>query len=202
MGSLPRRRISDYLEGAAARGSGRNVEEVEVIVKKTVEATVAELARGILGELRRLREEVESISQRLGELENAMRACRQQSTRPPRERRGETRRSKLVEKLLEILDTEGYVFASKSREKIGVSPYRLREIALDAGAKIIELEGDFAVIDPRAYREFLVILASTRTSDPGEASKSMGRYRELFEKMRASSLIYYDASRGSWRVLE
>ena len=163
---------------------------------------MAELARGIIGELRRLREEVEAISKRLGELENAVKACGQGPGRTRGEKRGEARRSKLVERLLEILDTEGFIFASKSREKLGVSPYRLRDLALDAGAKIIELEGDFAVIDPRAYREFLVILASTRTSDPGEAAKSMGRYRELFEKMRASSLVYYDAGRGSWRVLE
>lgn len=172
-----------------------------MIVKKTVEATVAELARGILGELRRLREEVETLSKKLGQIEAALQACRQQAGRS-QERRGQQRRSKLVDKLLEILDTEGYVLASKSREKLGISPYKLRDLALDAGARVIELDGDFAVIDPRAYREFLVLLASTRTSDPEEAAKSMGRYRELFERMRASSLVYYDASRGAWRVLE
>ena len=162
---------------------------------------MAELARGILGELRRIREEVEALSKKLEEVEGALQACRQQAGRAP-QGRGQQRRSKLVDKLLEILDMEGYVLASKSREKLGVSPYKLRDLALDAGARVVELDGDFAVIDPRAYREFLVLLASTRTSDPEEAAKSMGRYRELFEKMRASSLVYYDAGRGSWRVLE
>ena len=191
-----RKRIDDFID--ARHGEKRFREKkpepcdnIEELVKLTAEVTVAEAVRAILAELKQLRQEIEQLRRELS----------QHKSIDARGRRG-SRRSNLADKLLEALSEEGYILASESKEKLGVSPYKLRELAQQTGSRIIPLEGDLAVVDPEAYREFLMLLASATTSDPEEAARRMGRYKKLFEKLRRSSMVYYDARRGSWRMLE
>jgi len=196
---LPRRRISDYLGEEPPRPPQRRADDVDLVIKKTVESTVAELVKGLLGEIRSLRESVESLSRRVEKLEAAVRSC-QAPARGGAQRRG--RRSRLADELAGILEGEGYVLASRARARLGVSPQRLRDLAAEVGAEIVELAGDFAVVDREAMGEFLALLKTVRTSDPAEAAKAMGKYKELFEKMREATTVYYDARRGHWRMIE
>ncbi len=197
---MARRRISDYIGGDA--GPQRRTPasyDPRMLIKETVEAAVAELAKGLVAEIRRLRESIEDLAARVERLEQEVRACRQQA---PARASSKKRQSRLADRLVEILESDRYLLASKAREKLGVSPYKLRDLAGEVGAEIVDLNGDYAVIDPEALREFRMLLASTRQRDPEEAAKSLGVYRELFEKMRAASMVYYDAARGSWRMLD
>ncbi len=192
---MPRRRISDYLgeEG----DPGKPAVDVDVLIKKTVEATVAELVKGIIREIREMRESIEEVKARLEQVERKLSECRGPASRVKTKSRGG-----LADKLAEILAEEGYVLASASRSKLGISPYRLRDLAEEVGARIVELGHDYAVMDPQAYREFILLLSTNKKRDPQEAAKAMGRYKELFEKMREAAIIYYDAKRGTWRIIE
>jgi len=197
---LPRRRISDYLGEEPPRPPQRRGSDVDLVIKKTVEATVAELVKGLLGEIRSLRETVESLARRVEKLEATVRSCQAQARGSPQ--RGKPRRSRLADELAGILEAEGYVLASRARARLGVSPQRLRDLAAEVGAEIVELAGDFAVVDREAMGEFLALLKTVRTSDPAEAAKAMGKYKELFEKMREATTVYYDARRGHWRMID
>jgi len=192
-----RRRIDDYMDSQARRAGRRHHSAGEPCppnddVRKAVEVAVQEAVRALAEEIRSLREEVARLRAEIARLQV-------QSRKPQAGAKG---RSRLAEKLVEVLAEEGYILASESKNKLGLGPYRLKELAMQTGSRVLTLEGDLAVVDPEAYREFLMLLASARTSDPGEAAKRMGKYRKLFEKLRASSMVYYDAKRGSWRLLE
>jgi len=201
---LPRRRISDYLgEEPPTRPHRKGGDDVDLVIKKTVEATVAELVKGLLGEIRSLREAVESLSSRVEKLESAMRQCQAgPQARAARGSRGGKRRSRLADELASILESDGFILASKARARLGVSPQRLRDAAAEVGAEVVELAGDFAVVDREAMGEYLALLRTVKTSDPAEAAKAMGKYKELFEKMREATTVYYDARRGYWRMIE
>jgi len=196
-----KRRIDDYMGPPGARGARTSragpgdCRDIEDTVRATVEAVLQESLRALSEEVRRLREEVARLRAEIARLQAGQGPAR----RSPQGSRG---RNRLADKLLDVLAQEGYVLASESKEKLGIGPYKLRELAAQTGSKIIALEGDLAVIDPEAYREFLMLLASARSSDPGEAARRMGKYKRLFEKLRASSMVYYDARRGAWRLLE
>jgi len=196
-----KRRIDDYMGAPrprstrSSRASTEGCRDVEEAVRATVEAVLQESIRALNEEVRRLREEVARLRAEIARLQ----AGQAQARRQTQVSRG---KSRLADKLLDILSQEGYILASESKEKLGVGPYKLRELAAQTGSKVIALEGDLAVIDPEAYREFLMLLASSRSSDPGEAARRMGKYKRLFEKLRASSMVYYDARRGAWRLLE
>jgi len=198
-----KRRIDDYMDMDTPRTRSTRISraepagcrDIEETVRATVEAVLQESLRALGEEVQKLREEVARLRAEIARLQ----AGQAQARRSPHGSRG---RSRLADKLLDILAKEGYILASESKEKLGIGPYKLRELAAQTGSRIIALEGDLAVVDPEAYRELLMLLASTRTSDPGEAARRMGKYKRLFEKLRASSMVYYDARRGAWRLLE
>ncbi len=188
------RKISDYLKEPGKTGPAA---DVDVVIKKTVEATAAELVKALLAEIRRLREEVGQLRASIERLEKA---CSRGER--PRRQGAQGRDSKLLDKLEDALAESGYLLASQSYEKLGVSPYRLRSLAVRAGARIVELENDYAVVDPEAYKEFVLLLSTVSTPDPGEAAKRLGKYGKLFEALRRSSMAYYDTKRKAWRILE
>jgi len=217
-----RRRLSDYITGGSREEptpkskvrtgnpppeqlSDKNI-DIEKIIVKTAEATVASYTRTIranleslLSEIKLLREEVESLKKMCAQTKTAGQSSGIARTQGSLEKG--RRRSPLESRLETALDKYRYVLGSEARSRVGMSPSKLREIADILGATIVEVGGDFAVIYPIHLREFDSILEGISTSDPDEASRKAGIYKRLFEKMRQAGLVYYDASRRAWRRL-
>lgn len=195
------RRIDDYLGGGRStrdegQASGCDRVLAERAAELAAEKVAATFLSKIVDEIESLRREVELLRAELERMRKYLQQL-QASGRSGPERRGRKR----VSRLAEILAEKGFLFGSEARSKLGVSPLRLKSEAEEAGAVVIEMEGDIAVMDRRAYEEFLALLASLKTSDPVEAAKSMGRYEKLFTELRRSGRVYYDARRSMWRLL-
>ncbi len=215
-----RRRLSDYITGGSRQEAkpkarreeqssellyGKNI-DIEKIIVKTAEVTVASYIKSIrdnleslLSEIKLLREEIESLKKMCAQMKTVSQPSGYTRAQGALERG--KRRSPLESRLETALDKYRYVLGSEARSRVGMSPSKLREIADSLGATIVEVGGDFAVIYPIHLREFDGILEGISTSDPDEASRKAGVYRRLFEKMRRAGLVYYDASRKAWRRL-
>lgn len=188
------RRIDEYIsrgdrpQGDAGVG-GCDRADVERAAELAAEKVSARYLSKIIEELVALRREVEALR---GEVEKLSKQAQ-----PPAPGAGRG----TAPGLREFLAREGFVLGSEARAKLGVSPSRLRSEAGSIGAVVLEMEGDIAVMDKRAYEEFIALLSSIKTSDPSEAARQMGRYERLFSELRRSGRVYFDARRSMWRLL-
>ncbi len=168
------RRLDEYM--------GRDVEEV---ARRAAEHAVALLAKNLLGELREIRERLDRIEAMLRD-EHGRRAPRQGAARTVRE----------------YLERERYVLGSQARARLGMSPNTLLSIASGMdGVRVIEAGGDYIVFDSMGFEEFKALLASISTSDPEEASKGMGPYRDAFNALRRAGVVYFDGRGRRWRII-
>jgi len=190
--ALRRGRIDDFIKEEKGGGS-IDRREAEKIALIAAEKAALLVYKGIVNELNEIRERIEGMMRELRELKNAIEKGQQPRGRPRRGVGG-------AGDLIEVLQTEGYILASEAKTKLGIGPNRLRLLAAEAGAEILEAEGDYAVVSRQALEEFKGLLASTRTSDASEAARRMGRYERLFRMLRMSGRLFYDP-RAGWRIL-
>ena len=101
----------------------------------------------------------------------------------------------------DLLEKEGVILASDSKQKLGISPQRAVTLAREFGAIVLDLDGDAALMTEDAYREFLDKLSSVKTSDPEEAAKMMGKYSRVFLLLRRKGDVYYDSKGRRWRLI-
>ncbi|GAB6147625.1 hypothetical protein [Stetteria hydrogenophila] len=193
------RRIDEYLGGerGAPRGaSGCDSAVIERAAEIAAEKVVARFLSKVVDEIEAIRREVESLRVEVERLSKLVQSLGRSGGKGFRSRRtGDS------SELAEVLSREGYIFASEARAKLGIGPLRLKSEAEKLGAVVIEGEGDVAVVDRRAYEEFVAMLSSVKTSDPVEASKQLGRYERLFNELRRGGRLYFDARRAMWRIL-
>ncbi|MCE4602560.1 MAG: hypothetical protein F7B18_05185 [Desulfurococcales archaeon] len=171
-----RRRIDEFL------GEGCDPDEV---ARLAAEKAVALLAKGILEELREIRE-------RLDRLEEEVRRGRGQR------RRG----GGLVERVREALERDRYILGSQARGKVGVSPQALYGVASGMdGVRIIDAGGDFIVFDSMGFDEFRALLSTIQTSDPEEAARRLGPFGDAFNALRRAGSVYFDGRERRWRIV-
>jgi len=212
-----RRRISDYIrypdrdkeyETRSHMGSEKRVDNeisVEEVAKITAEKVVAEYTRAIKGLLEEISSKLDQLAFEISELNksisNLTRKIEQGQRRGGFGLKRASRLSNQAKILEEALDKYRVILGSESKAKLGMSPHRLREVADEIGAVIVEAGGDFAATMPEYLEEFETIMKSARTSDPEEAAEKMGVYRRLFEALRKAGLVYYSRACGCWKKL-
>lgn len=192
-------RIDDYLRDSPEPRRGSNLDKgyerrlLEEIASLAAEKTAALITKGLLRELEELRSSLEALRRDVAEIKSEITRLKSAGRRGPRGLKG-------LDELREALERDGFILASEAKSKLGVSPYRLRVLAGELDAIILESEGDYAVLSRRALEEFKALLVNTRTPDAEEAAKSMGRYERLFRMLRDGGRVFYD-SRHGWRLL-
>ncbi len=170
-----RRRIDEFL------GEGCDPDEV---ARLAAEKAVALLAKGILEELKEVRERLERLEAEV------------------KRGRGRRRGGGLVEKVREALERDRYILGSQARGKVGVSPQALYGVASGMdGVRIIEAGGDFIVFDSMGFDEFRALLSTIQTSDPEEAAKRLGPFRDAFNALRRAGSVYFDGREKRWRIV-
>ncbi len=191
------RRIDEYLGGGRRPGEDRAGDCDKIIAERAAELAAEKVAARFLSrivdEIEAMRREVESLRAEVERLSNQIQSS------GARARLGQRGRGRSA--LADFLAKEGFILGSEAKAKLGVGPLRLKAEAEEVEAVVIEMEGDIAVMDRRAYEEFVALLASVKTSDPLEAARQMGKFERLFTELRRSGRVYFDARRSMWRIL-
>ncbi len=191
---MPRKKLSDYI-GSEPRARCLTEQEVKVIVEKTV----AQFLPGIIDKINELSREIASLR---SELQDLRKECLQQASRAGRSLSyRERKKGSLFDKIKIILSENGYVFASQLARELRISPARILDVARELDYILIDLGGDYAIIDPYSLEEFSQMLSSITSPDPLEASRQLGKYATLFEKLRSESLVFYDGRAKKWRII-
>ncbi|MEM1873930.1 MAG: hypothetical protein QXS85_02575 [Acidilobaceae archaeon] len=171
-------------------------DELEKIASIAAEKAALIVSKGVLAELRRIRETLESIESELREIRDLLRSS---------ERREEVSRKRgreeKLESLLSLLRESKYVLASDASRRLKIGVEEILRLAYEK-ARVLEASGDIVVMSDESYREFKSLLEKVKSSDPSEASSSMGAYSRLFDMLRRAGLVYYDYKRSSWTLLE
>ncbi len=198
-----RRRISEFFEdqdlpisrGREVSGTSRRQEpDPEVIAKAAAEKVLSLFSA-------RTNSMLKECLDRLARLEEEVKALRSEIAKRDKLRSPPSKRSRSADALESYLDKNRFILGSESRSKLGISAGRLVDLATEIGAVIIDLGGDVAVLHREHLEEFDALLSTVRTPDPAEAAEKMGIYSKLFERLLKAGLVYYDASRGSWKRL-
>jgi len=205
---MVKKKLDDYLERGVKRSEGaerRPSEDIEKIASFVAEKTVALMAKGILDELRRLRESVDELKKEVESLKREVVLLRKASALG---RRGSEYSSTAgaVEEYLTLvrkkLKERGYVLASEIKSELGVNASIVKKIISNIdNVETIESSGDIVLIDKAALEEFRTRLKTLKTPDPVDASRILGKYGKLFLSLRKGGLIIYD-TKGGWRLLE
>ncbi len=197
MTATVRRRIDEFI-GDDMHGqryySSHSREELDYIIKATVEATLAALSKGLFSELRAINERLDRIEARLENLERLVKS------------RGYSRgkgRGGISDSVAELLASDGYIIGSASRSKLGISPQRLLSIVSDLdNAVVVDAGIDFIVFTRNSLDRFKRMLREVNVNDPYEAALKLGRFGDAFNILRTAGLVYYDGKHRSWRMLE
>ncbi|MCE4601230.1 MAG: hypothetical protein F7C38_06670 [Desulfurococcales archaeon] len=188
-------KLSDYL--GDDRGRLRSERETcsEKQIKKIVEITIAEFMEPLMKELKELRKEVSNLRDAVERLDKRVKSSSGEGPSRP------GRRSPGIERVKRLIEKEGFLLASQSMQKTGVSGYRLASLKGASGFVVLDTGTDFIVFTEDTYNEFINLLSRINTPDPDEAANMLGRFKEAFYTMRNSSMIYYDTKRKGWRLL-
>ena len=191
---MSKKKLSDYI-GSGSNSRCLSEQEVKIIVEKTI----AQFLPGIIGKISELSREIASMR---NELQKIRRECMQSAKNPDHSLPGRNRKKgSLFDKIRIILSENGYIFASQLAGELHVSPVKVLDIARDLGYVLIDLGGDYVIMDPYSLEEFSQMLSSISSPDPLEASRQLGKYASLFEKLRSESLVFYDGRTKKWRII-
>jgi len=161
---------------------------IEDVAKAAAERVVAVLARRMLEELKAIRERLDRIE-----------AMMQKQVGQRQHYGG---RGGIVDRVREVLERDRYILASQARGRLGLSPRSLMGIVSGmSDVRVIEAGGDFIVFDRIGFEEFRALLSSIDTSDPEEASRMLGPFKDAFNALRRSGGVYFDGRSRSWRLL-
>ncbi|MCS7107194.1 MAG: hypothetical protein NZ902_03715 [Acidilobaceae archaeon] len=149
------------------------------------------LLKGLMPEIRRIRERVERMEQEIADIKDML------------ESRGEKKReTSLGDFVRKSLRQEGYIVAGETSRRINASPSALVEEARKAGAVVLDAGTDAVLMSPSALEEFNRLMGETKTRDPEEAAKRMGKFAKAFETLRRGGVVIYDSKEGRWSIVE
>lgn len=195
------RKLSDFFDDTSRGRPPREKGLEEREVKMIVETTVAEFIQPIINELKEIKGALDRIERKLEALDKTLKETRVNSSSS----RGANRlpaRDPEARKVVDALKREGFIYASESHAKLGISGFHLLNIARRLNLVVIDLGGDYCVMSREGYREFLQYLEKINSSDPEEAVGMMGRYGDLFTRLRRIGSVYFDSTTRSWKLLK
>ncbi|BAN89571.1 hypothetical protein [Aeropyrum camini] len=180
---MRRRRIDEYIPSRGRGSEGGSLDE------------------DLSVQLAEIRERMSRIEKRLDEVEGLLKAILR-LLKSGSDRGVSRRGGSLEDRVLDVIGRDGYLLASESRSKTGLSPPALVSLARNLGLIVLDAGGDIAVMTPESYSRFRSMLREVSTSDPEEASSRLGEYGRLFLLLRRKGSVYYDVREGGWRLLE
>ncbi|MCX8195538.1 MAG: hypothetical protein N3F67_00410 [Acidilobaceae archaeon] len=150
------------------------------------------LFKGLLPEIRRIREKVERLEEEVSAIKSML------------EERGERggRREGGNDAVRRTLAREGFLVVGEASKRLGLSPAALVEEARRAGAVVLDAGGDAVLMTPAALEEFSQLMREARSRDPEEAARHMGKFARAFEVLRRGGMIIYDGKEGRWSMIE
>lgn len=172
-------------------------ERLEKVASAAAEKAALLVSRGVMTELRRIREALESI-------EAEIREIREELARGRREGRGPERNRKRERKALlsSAIGESKYVLVSEVVKKLKARPEDVLRLASEEGYRVLNVGSDLAVMSEESYNDFKRLLESLKASDPSEAFSALGVYGRLFDLLRRAGLVYYDYKKSSWVLIE
>ncbi|MEM0492205.1 MAG: hypothetical protein QXR02_05755 [Acidilobaceae archaeon] len=176
-------------------------DEVDKIASLAAEKTSAIIAKGLLAEIKKIREKLESIEEELSTIRSLLESSveKREGISTKESRRG---RRSLRDYLVEALKTEGFIIVSNASRKLNVNPNIIVRQATSVGAIVINAGGDTLIISERAFQEFKRVLVEIKSSDPEEASRMLGKYSNIFNMLRRAGMIIYNYKDGKWSIIE
>ncbi|MEM1640028.1 MAG: hypothetical protein QXN05_02925 [Acidilobaceae archaeon] len=172
-------------------------DRLEKAVNMAAEKAALLVSRGVMAELRRIREALESIEAELKEIKEELAKSKAEKGRFEGSKRGGR------EALLSVaLGESGYMLLSEAIKKLKARPEEVLRLATEEGYKVLNVGGDLAVMSEESYEEFKKRLESLKVGDPTEAVSALGAYGRLFDLLRRSGLVYYDHKKSSWVLIE
>ncbi len=187
------KKLSDYIGSSKPECLDRDE------IKKVVESTLATFLSKILDNFKLLEDRVNKIQADLERLEKICEKSPVSEVRMPKHKN--KKQSKLLEEFILLISEEGYAFLSKLINKIKVKPAIILTLAHKTGYVVLDLSGDYAILEPETYQEFILRLSNINTPDPIEASRKIGKFSLLFDKLRESSQVFFDARSRKWRLI-
>jgi hypothetical protein len=163
-------------------------DDLERVASIAAEKTALMISKGLLEEIRKIRESIERIEAEV----KALKAMLQE--------RGRSRYS-LGERVVEELKTKGYILVGEAYKRYKTSPETLIEEGVRAGAVIITAGGNAILVDRSSLDEFKTKIKSIKSSDPTEAMEASGKYAKLFEILNKAGIIYYDSKTKGWIMI-
>jgi len=198
-GSEPQLRGGGERSGVALRV----VEKLMTIIERKVQDMINPFTSKIDENARRLAmlmERIEALEDRVKALEEKIKSLEQSERRAgevaERRERAAKRRS-----IAEILREQGVLFESDIANRIRDRDTFFNKLSR-VGAIVLELKGERVAIDPEFWKEFIQKLENISTSNEDEVSKILNpKEFRLFERLRESALLYFDATSKRWRLL-
>lgn len=163
-------------------------EDLEKVASMAAEKTAAMISRGLLEEIRKVREKLEKLEVEIATIKSMLEE-RRGARGGKRDIRGDIR-----EELLE----KGFLVVGEASRRYRVTPDIIIDIGTKMGATVISLGSDAILMSRDSMEEFKSILKSIKSSDPMEAMEAMGKYAMVFEMMRRAGIIYYDSKVREW----
>lgn len=167
--------------------------EEEKFAALVAEKVVATLAKGLLPEVRKLREEVELLRQEIASIKASLEQRQKAAVARPEER-------KKYSPVRDELIRSGFFLLSDLSRRTSLSPVAIVDDARAAGAVVLDAGGDAVIMSQLSFAEFKEVLAEIKERDPEEAAIRAGKFRRIFEALRRGGLLIYRDER--WEILE
>lgn len=167
-------------------------EELEKVASMAAEKTAAMISRGLLEEIRRIRETLERMEAEIAAIKSML------------EERGVARSGKrdVRSGIMEELSEKGFLVVGEASRRYKVAPDVVVDMGARVGAVVVSVGSDAILMSRSAMEEFKSLLRSTRSSDPREAVEAMGKYARVFEMLSKAGMVYYDSRVKGWVMVE
>ncbi|WP_338599815.1 CopG family transcriptional regulator [Sulfolobus tengchongensis] len=147
-----------------------------------------------------LTERIEALEEKLGENKETSKDISKKSKKgfetKPSNIKAETQHKKTA---IDILREQGAIYESELKLN---NPDAFFDRLQSQGAVVIATDAERIAIDSNFFDEFKKKITSIPTADEMEAQKYLSKQEyKLFQRLRQSSIIYFDAESKSWKFV-
>ncbi len=193
---------AEHEEGVAVRRSGAVIEKIVSLIERRIQDRINPFTSKIDEVSRRLAEvieRIEALEDRVKELETRISATHEVLAHHGEEER--ERREKPRRTAMDILRDQKVMFESEVVKRIKDRDTFFLKLER-SGAKVIEAKGERIAVDPDFWREFVKKVEALTTNNEDKIREYLDPIEyKLFDKLRESALIYFDASMHRWNFL-
>ena len=188
---------------------GQQVSRVAEFIKRTIQDSInpftgkidrlAQTVAQLVEALQAVQDQLTEINKKLDTL------MRMMESQKPAAQPSEKQRQPAKRTAIEILKDQKVLFESEIADRIKNRDAYFAKLRRE-GAIILEGETERIAVDPDFWQEFLYVLDSVNTNNEDEIRKLLESRDKLmwrlFQALKKSALIYYDASKKRWLLIE